>query len=53
MLQDMKERAKSELIQRLVEYIENQWMANITFDIHAWSVFGQHVRTHNNVEGVY
>ena len=47
----LKTRANTDPLMRLVDYIDRQWMSNGVFDVPSWSVYGQSVRTNNDVEG--
>lgn len=47
----LKVRANTDPLMRLVDYIDRQWMCNTVFDVPSWSVYGQSVRTNNDVEG--
>ena len=38
-------------LERLVNYIEQQWINNSVFTVESWSVFMQPIRTNNDVEG--
>ena len=35
----------------LLEYIDSTWMKSTVWPVECWSVFGQSVRTNNDVEG--
>ncbi|CAF4083120.1 unnamed protein product [Rotaria sp. Silwood1] len=41
---------KFDLLKPLFSYFENQWIKNV--DIQRWNVYGIHMRTNNNAEGV-
>lgn len=47
----LRVRANTDPLMRLVDYIDRQWMPNSVFDVPSWSVYGQSVRTNNDVEG--
>ena len=47
----LRVRANTDPLMRLVDYIDRQWMLNSVFDVPSWSVYGQSVRTNNDVEG--
>ena len=49
----LQQRANTEQLQRLVNYVERQWMRHTIFDVPSWCVFGCTVRTNNDVEGKY
>ena len=38
-------------LRRLMSYIKSTWITSSTFPVNTWSVFGQPVRTNNDVEG--
>ena len=47
----LRVRANTDPLMRLVDYIDRQWMLNSVFNMPSWSVYGQSVRTNNDVEG--
>ncbi|KAJ8313849.1 hypothetical protein KUTeg_008410 [Tegillarca granosa] len=47
----LKERANSAKLNRLVNYIQRQWMQNTVSTIPSWCLFGQTIRANNDVEG--
>ena len=49
--QQLYERANTDQLQRLVAYIDRQWMNHAIFDVPSWCIFGCTVRTNNDVEG--
>ena len=38
-------------LRRFMSYIKSTWITSSTFPVNTWSVFGQSVRTNNDVEG--
>ena len=49
--QRLKLQATTPALQELIQYIETQWIHNNTFPPSSWSVYGQPVRTNNDIEG--
>lgn len=49
--QRLRVGATTEPVKKLVEYIEANWVYSTTFPPENWSVYGQPVRTNNDVEG--
>ena len=47
----LQQRANTDQLQRLVGYIERQWINHSIFDVASWSMFGSSIRTNNDVEG--
>lgn len=47
----LQERAVTEKLQELTDYIQLTWIESSVWSPEAWSVFGQSVRTNNDVEG--
>lgn len=47
----LEQKAGSEALKLLVEYISQQWIKGNVFHIRDWSVFDQAVRTNNDLEG--
>ena len=47
----LQERAVTPDLQELTDYISMTWMESTVWTPEAWSVFGQSVRTNNDVEG--
>jgi hypothetical protein len=47
----LQERAVTEKLQELTDYIELTWIESTVWNPEKWSVFGQSVRTNNDVEG--
>ena len=47
----LQERATSDDLQQLTDYIEINWMESAVWTPEAWSCFGQSIRTNNDVEG--
>lgn len=47
----LQTRANTDPLRRLVAYVDRQWMRHSIFDIPSWSVFGNVIRTNNDVEG--
>ena len=41
---------KYNLLKPLFNYFENQWIKNV--DVQRWNVYGVHMRTNNNAEGL-
>jgi hypothetical protein len=37
--------------QQLLQYLKGQWLANSVFGIEDWCVYGQIIRTNNDLEG--
>lgn len=49
--QRLRVGATTEPLKELVEYIQANWVYSTTFPPENWSVYGQPVRTNNDVEG--
>ena len=47
----LQERATTAKLQELTDYIEQTWLESNMWTPETWSVFGQSVRTNNDVEG--
>lgn len=47
----LQERATTPKLQELADYIETTWIESAMWTPERWSVFGQSVRTNNDVEG--
>ena len=47
----LKERASTDNLQQLADYVEINWIESTVWSPEAWSVFGQSIRTNNDVEG--
>ena len=48
----LKDNATTNALEDLVEYIENQWIKSTVFAPKDWSIYGQPVRTNNDIEGI-
>ncbi|XP_044169624.1 uncharacterized protein LOC114951799 [Acropora millepora] len=44
-------QATTPVLHELVDYVNNQWINTNTFPPSSWSVYGQPVRTNNDIEG--
>ena len=51
--QHLHQRANTEQLQQLVNYIDRQWLRHTIFDEPSWCIFGSSIRTNNDVEGKY
>ena len=47
----LRSRASTDEMQELVAYIDRTWVSSNTFPPRDWSVYGQSVRTNNDLEG--
>ncbi|XP_052790096.1 uncharacterized protein LOC128224323 [Mya arenaria] len=47
----MKDYTSSEAVLPLLEYLDQQWFNSPCWTVEEWCVFGQAVRTNNDVEG--
>ena len=47
----LRSQARGEKLEALMLYIEETWISNPVWPVSSWSVFGQSVRTNNDVEG--
>ena len=47
----LRNRAANDQMEELVSYIDRQWVSSATFPPSDWSVYGQSVRTNNDLEG--
>ena len=47
----LKLQATTPVLHELVDYVSNQWVNTNTFPPSSWSVYGQPVRTNNDIEG--
>ena len=43
--------ASNEALEKVTQYIQNAWVNSTIFPPKAWSVYGQAVRTNNDLEG--
>jgi len=49
--QRLRLKATTDALEELVEYISETWISSTVFPRKDWSVYGQAIRTNNNVEG--
>ena len=49
--QRLKLQATTHVLHELVDYVDKQWINTNTFPPSSWSVYGQPVRTNNDIEG--
>ena len=49
--QRLKLQATTHVLHELVHYVDKQWINTNTFPPSSWSVYGQPVRTNNDIEG--
>ena len=49
--QRLKLQATTPVLHELVDYVDKQWINTNTFPPSSWSVYGQPVRTNNDIEG--
>jgi len=47
----LKEKATTQQLQSVMNYIQGTWFDSTVWPVTAWSVFGKSVRTNNDVEG--
>ena len=47
----LRNRAASDQMEELMAYIDRQWVSSTIFPPSDWSVYGQSVRTNNDLEG--
>ncbi|KAL5015438.1 hypothetical protein ScPMuIL_009708 [Solemya velum] len=47
----LEEKATNDRIKDVMTYIKETWITSTVWTIPSWSVFGQHIRTNNDVEG--
>ena len=47
----MQTSASNEALEQVTQYIQNTWVNSTIFPPKAWSVYGQAVRTNNDLEG--
>ena len=51
MFQLLQERAATEPLQEITDYIQLTWIESTVWSLESWNVFGQSVRTNNDMEG--
>ena len=49
--QQLKVQATTPVLHELVDYVDKQWINTSAFPPSSWSVYGQPVRTNNDIEG--
>ena len=47
----MQTSASNEALEKVIQYIQSTWVNSTIFPPKAWSVYGQAVRTNNDLEG--
>ncbi|XP_052260568.1 uncharacterized protein LOC127864714 [Dreissena polymorpha] len=53
LFRNLAQRANTEPLRKLVNYIDSTWIQSLTFPIQSWCIYGLHVRTNNDVEGFH
>ena len=48
---ELEGRANTDQLRAVVRYMRQSWIENPMFPVESWCVFGQSVRTNNDVEG--
>ena len=49
--QRLRLQATTDSLQQLVQYVSETWISSTVFPLKDWSVYGQAIRTNNDVEG--
>jgi hypothetical protein len=49
----LKLEANTDALQQFTDYISTNWVYGTTFTPRDWSVYGQAIRTNNDIEGKY
>ena len=47
----LRDKARTEEVKSLLSYVEDTWLTSNVWNVSAWSVYGQTVRTNNDCEG--
>lgn len=48
----LKDQAVTRSLRHIVDYMQRQWIESTIFPIKDWSIFGQPIRTNNDIEGI-
>ena len=46
-------QATTQPLRQIVQYIKDQWIESTIHPIKDWSIYGQPIRTNNDIEGIY
>ena len=47
----LKEKATTQQLQSVMDYIQGTWLNSTVWPVTSWSVFGRSIRTNNDIEG--